>query len=70
MDGAQNFDGGSGMSASAHRANARQAPERAANQSKYAQKFSEMATAFSSDEILTINWRKCGGCADLPCKRT
>jgi len=54
------------MSAPAIRANAHPEPEKAPNQSKYAQQCGEVATAFSLGELLTFNSRFGGGCADLP----
>lgn len=66
MDGGQAIDEGAGMSASGQRAKARQEPQKAPNQSKYAREFGELATAFSSGELLTFNSRRGGGCADLP----
>jgi hypothetical protein len=66
VDGAQAIDEGTGMSASGQRENARQEPQKAPSQSKYARKFGEVAAAFSSGEFLTFNSRRGGGCADLP----
>jgi hypothetical protein len=54
------------MSAPAIRANAHREPEKAPNQSKYAQKFGEVANAVSLGELLTFNSRHSEGYADLP----
>lgn len=54
------------MSAPAQRANARQGPQKAPNQSKYAHEIGEVATAVSLSELLTFNSRESGGCADHP----
>jgi hypothetical protein len=66
VDGSQKTYGGSGMSAPALRANARPRPERASNQSKYAQEFGANALHISWGELLILNSRFGGGCADLP----
>jgi hypothetical protein len=54
------------MSAPAMRANALPRPQRASNQSKYAQEFGGNALRVSSGELLILNSRFGGGCAELP----
>ena len=54
------------MSAPAVRANAHQQPEKAKNQSKYAQEFGENALQVSLSQFLLFNSSCSGGCADLP----
>ena len=54
------------MSASAMRAKGRQQPDRAENQSNYAQKIGENALQVSLCKCLTFKSRCGGGCADLP----
>ncbi len=54
------------MSAPALRAEARQRPERAANQGQCAQEIGANAVRVSSCEFLKLNSRCGGGYADLP----
>ena len=66
VDGAKTFAGGTGVSASAHRASARMRPEKAPKYTSNALKFSETAARVSSNEFSNLN-SCCGGrSADLP----
>lgn len=54
------------MSASAMREISLQRPQRAANQSRFAPKFEEHASAVSSAGVIALHSRYGGGCAHLP----
>jgi hypothetical protein len=54
------------MSAPAVQASARLRPETASNQSQNAPKFGDNALCVPSVELLILNSRFGGGCADLP----
>ena len=66
MDGAKTFAGCAGMSARALWAGARQRAEKALRYSPNVLKFGENALRVSLDELLNLNFRYGGSCADLP----